>query len=297
MQGRSGWTKSEKNPVLGGELGTCFDVSVLAEGSVFRMWFSWRPRKSVALVESRDGIHWGEPVIALGLAETGWEHNINRPCVVRRDNGYHMWYTGQTRETSSIGYATSPDGVSWTRASEEPVLRAEGTWERSAVMCPHVIWDEEMRLFRMWYSGGEQYEPDAIGYATSPDGMKWTKRLDNPVFTPGPSGEWDGCKVTACQLVRRGEWHAMFYIGFRDVHYAQIGLARSRDGLTDWQRHPANPIISPDPDSWDADACYKPCAIYDEHADLWRLWYNGRRGSVEQIGMATRRGLDLWMLR
>ena len=37
----------------------------------------------------------------------------------------------------------------------------------------------------------------------------------------------------------------MFYIGFRDQDHAQIGLARSKDGITGWQRHPANPIIRP----------------------------------------------------
>ena len=46
-------------------------------------------------------------------------------------------------------------------------------------MCPHVIWDEEMKLFRMWYSGGEQYEPNAIGYATSPDGLPMRPSLTN----------------------------------------------------------------------------------------------------------------------
>ena len=53
----AGWRKYEQNPVLGGKLGTCFDVSVLKEGDKYRMWFSWRPKKSIALVESRDGIH------------------------------------------------------------------------------------------------------------------------------------------------------------------------------------------------------------------------------------------------
>ena len=43
-------------------------------------------------------------------------------------------------------------------------------------MCPDVLWDDQAKLFRMWYSGGEQYEPDAIGYATSPDGDAWSKR-------------------------------------------------------------------------------------------------------------------------
>ncbi|MBM4079212.1 MAG: hypothetical protein FJ278_05880, partial [Planctomycetes bacterium] len=70
----AGWQKYAGNPVLGGNLGTCFDVAVLKEGDTYRMWFSWRPKRSVALVESQDGIHWGEPVIVLGpRQETGWE--------------------------------------------------------------------------------------------------------------------------------------------------------------------------------------------------------------------------------
>ena len=58
----AGWVKYAKNPVLGGDLGTCFDISVLKEGDTYRMWFSWRPKKSIALVESKDGIEWSKPV-------------------------------------------------------------------------------------------------------------------------------------------------------------------------------------------------------------------------------------------
>jgi hypothetical protein len=83
----------------------------------------------------------------------------------------------------------------------------------------------------------------------------------------------------------------MFYIGFRDEPHAQIGLARSRDGVTGWQRHPANPIIRTGKDQWDHDAVYKPYAIFDGRR--WLLWYNGRKGGVEQIGLAVHEGEDL----
>ena len=290
----AGWYKYASNPVLGGKLGTCFDVTLLREDDTYRMWFSWRPKKSVALVESRDGIHWGGPQIALGPnSDTEWEEDINRPAVVKRNDGYHMWYTGQARGHSWIGYATSPDGRTWTRVSAEPVLSSEQPWENVAVMCPHVLWDRHRQLYRMWYSAGEQYEPNAIGYATSPDGVHWTKHKDNPVFAADPNSEWEQHKVTACQVIPNSEWHTMFYIGFRDEHRAQIGLARSRDGITGWQRHPANPIIFPVDGAWDADACYKPFAIFDRRNDRWMLWYNGRKGSMEQIGLALHPGLDL----
>jgi predicted GH43/DUF377 family glycosyl hydrolase len=293
LQTTAGWVKYDANPVMGGQYGTCFDVSVLKENGAYRMWLSWRPKQSVALVESKDGIHWSEPPqVVLGPRnDTGWEEDINRPVVLKREDGYHLWFTGQAKGHSAIGYATSPDGIAWKRLSDRPVLAPEKPWEKVAVMCPHVLWDVPTKLFRMWYSGGEQNEPNAIGYATSPDGLNWTKHPDNPIFAPDLNLSWEKHKATACQVERLGDWHVMFYIGFRDEPHAQIGLARSRDGITNWQRHPANPIIRPGENQWDHDACYKPYAIFD--GQKWLLWYNGRHGGLEQIGVVFHPGEDL----
>jgi beta-1,2-mannobiose phosphorylase / 1,2-beta-oligomannan phosphorylase len=278
--------------VLGGSLGTCFDVALLKEGDKFRMWFSWRPKRSIALVECTDGVHWNQPAIVLGPNKTTtWEAYINRPVVLKRGDTYHMWYTAQAKGHSWIGYATSSDGKSWVRSSAKPVLSPQEPWEKVAVMCPHVIWDKKNNVFRMWYSGGEQYEPNAIGYATSPDGKTWNRAGKDPVFRPDPKHSWESQRVTGCQVVVHEGWHYMFYIGFRDIDHAQIGLARSRDGVTGWQRHPANPIIRPSVDGWDRDACYKPFAILD--GSRWLLWYNGRKGGAEQIGLAIHDGADL----
>ncbi len=289
-----GWRKYEKNPVLGGgKLGTMFDISVLREGREYWMYVSWRPKRSLALVRSTDGIRWGDPVIVLGPnAATKWERDVNRMSVVKRPDGYHMWYTGQSGERSWIGRATSTDGVTWKRTSDKPVLSPEAKWEGVAVMCPHVIWDAGRKRFVMWYSGGEQYEPDAIGCATSPDGVHWRKHPSNPVFRADPARRWEQDKVTACQVIRRGEWYVMFYIGFEHKHLARIGLARSRDGITNWQRHPANPILSPGEDTWDGASCYKPFAVFAKESDRWLLWYNGRNRG-EQIGLALHDGEDL----
>ena len=293
-----GWKKFG-NPVMGGKYGTCFDISVLKDGETYRMWLSWRPKQSVALVESKDGIHWSEPpVTVLSPRKTsGWEDDINRPCVLKKGNIYHMWYTGQVRPGvgsghSWIGYATSPDGVTWKRMSDKPVLSFDQPWEKNiAVMCPSVLWDESAKLFRMWYSGGEQGEPNAIGYATSPDGLNWTKYASNPVFGPDPKNPWERHKVTGGQVVKCDDWYVIFYIGFQDESSAKIGLARSKDGITHWQRHPGNPIIWPGKGKWDHDACYKPYAIFD--GQKWLLWYNGRHGSLEQIGIVLHEGEDL----
>lgn len=287
-----GWVKYEKNPVLGGKLGTVFDISVLkGKDGVYRMYCSWRPKRSIALSESKDGLKWSDPVICLSYIDTSrWEKDLNRPVVIEKDGIYHMWYTGQARGHSWIGYAVSKDGKNWTRKNSEPVLLPDVPWEKVAVMCPHVIWDKKGKLFKMWYSGGEQYEPDAIGYATSKDGMKWEKYSNNPVFANNTSNEWEQAKVTACQVIKRSKDYLMLYIGFKDINYAQIGMARSKDGISNWERFKDNPIIKPG-SGWDASAVYKPYAIPDKKR--WLLYYNGRNRGLEQIGIAIHEGLNL----
>ncbi|HUT61517.1 MAG TPA: DUF4986 domain-containing protein [Phycisphaerae bacterium] len=306
----AGWVKYDGNPVLGGKYGTCFDIAVLKDGDVYRMWFSWRPKKSVALVESKDGIHWSEPEIVLGPnPNADWETDINRPTVVKADGLYHMWYSGYRPgrlvswpeippKQYWIGYATSVDGVTWKRMSDKPVLSPDQPWEDVQVMCPSVLWDEQAKVFKMWYSGGDNYEPHAIGYATSPDGLTWTKHPNNPILQGDPKGDWDYMKAMACQVLRQGGWYIMFYAGLPDIQHSQIGIARSKDGITNWQRHPANPVIRPGRDKFDASACYKPYAIFD--GKKWVLWYNGRQGTLqesgggpEQIGVVFHEGEDL----
>lgn len=83
----------------------------------------------------------------------------------------------------------------------------------------------------------------------------------------------------------------MFYIGFYDINFAQIGMARSKDGISNWERYDGNPIISPTEGSWDASATYKPFAIQEQNC--WMLWYNGRNEGLEQIGLAIYDSHDL----
>ena len=293
LQSTKKWIKYEGSPVLGGgNLGTVFDICVLKDDETYKMYCSWRPQKSIAVSISKDGKNWSDPEIVLSPLETSkWEQDLNRPVVVYKDGKYHMWYTGQADGQSRIGYAISEDGYHFERQSLEPVLSPDTPWEKVAVMCPHVIWDKKEKIFKMWYSGGEQYEPDAIGYATSHDGLNWDKFDKNPVFQADPEKSWEQYKVTACQVIKRKKDYLMFYIGFHDINFAQIGMARSPNGIDNWERYPQNPIITPTPGGWDASATYKPFAIQEK--DCWMLWYNGRNEALEQIGLAIYDNHDL----
>ena len=298
------WTPYAGNPVLGnGKLGTCFDVNVVTDGPApYTMYFSWRPKKAIALVRSTDGFNWTqEPEICLAPnPASGWEDLVNRSVTVKKDGVWHMWYTGQVfvngswREGwSRIGYATSTDGVRFTRVRREPVMVPELPFEKTSVMNPYVRWDAKRALWRMWYAAGEIYEPNVLCYAESRDGLRWEKRKE-PVFEHGEALSWDRARVGACEVhpPPDGRW-AMFYIGYSDIDTARIGCAISADGITGWRRLGANPLVAPDLGTWNGSACYKPSCVRDEKNNRWMLWYNGRNGAPEYVGMAVHEGLDL----
>ena len=289
------FTKYENNPVLGSkELGTCFDVYVTRENGRYRMDFSWRPKKALAVTFSDDGIHWEKPQITLACDETtGWEDNINRHCVLKIGDTYKIWYTGQARGYSFIGYAESEDGLHFKRVLSEPVLISERAWEGMSVMNPCVLY--ENGIYRMWYAAGETFEPNVLAYAESKDGIHWEKSKINPIFTKEEGNVYEQDRVGGCQVMKTEDMgYVMFYIGYEDIHKAQICAAYSPDGITRWKKSEANPVISPDGISWDGDACYKPSFLWNEEKGQWMLWYNGRKGEDEFIGYAYLNGREIF---
>mgnify|MGYP004473298835 FL=1 len=287
--------KYENNPVLGNpELGTCFDIYVTRRNGRYRMDFSWRPKKSLAVTFSDDGINWESPQITLEYNEdSGWEDNINRNCVIEHNGKYMMWYTGQARGHSFIGYAESADGIHFNRVMNEPVMISEYPWEGFSVMNPCVIYDEER--FKMWYAAGETFEPNVLAYAESTDGIHWKKSLINPIFTKDRKNVYEQDRVGGCQVIKTEDMgYIMFYIGYETIEKAQICMAHSDNGITKWKKSSMNPIITPDSGEWDADACYKPSFLWDENENKWMLWYNGRSGLNEFVGYASKGGRQLF---
>lgn len=287
--------KYENNPVLGSkELGTCFDVYVTRENGKYRMDFSWRHKKALAVVFSDDGINWTEPVITLSFnEESGWEDDINRNCVLKIDGKYKMWYTGQARGYSFIGYAESDDGITFKRVMDEPVMIAEYNWEKESVMNPCVLYEDG--IYKMWYAAGETYEPNVLAYAESDDGINWRKAKNNPIYVADKDNVYEQNRVGGCQVMKTEDMgYLMFYIGYENIDKAQICVARSANGKTMWERLGANPIVAPDEGAWDGDACYKPSFLWNEENDMWMLWYNGRNGTDEFIGLVTKQGRKIF---
>lgn len=287
--------KYDKNPVFGNdEIGTVFDAYTWKDGDHYRMDFSWRPKKACAVSFSNDGIHWSDPIVTLSNdLESGWEDDINRNCVIKVGDTYKMWYTGQARGHSFIGYAESQDGIHFSRPLREPVMISEYPWEFASVMNPCVLY--ENGIYRMWYSAGETFEPNVNAYAESVDGIIWKKSRINPIFVHNRKNDYEHERVGGCQVIKTDDMgYLMFYIGYRDINTACICVARSENGITRWERSPQNPLVVPTSGEWDCDSCYKPTAVWNDQAGKWMLWYNGRSGMAERIGYAEFNGRNLF---
>lgn len=94
-----------------------------------------------------------------------------------------------------------PFDASWSRSAANPILVPSVAWEETAVVEPSVMYDGG---WRMWYRGGWSHE--AIGYATSSDGVTWTKDAGNPVYGLGGSGESADIALPNVQKIAGTYW-------------------------------------------------------------------------------------------
>jgi hypothetical protein len=283
---RAGALRTTSGAALG-EQSIASDPSVLFDGTTYGMWFTSVELNSgsaallgTAYTTSTDGSSWNTPTynVLVPTAGTFDAGGVETPSVLSAGGELKLYYTGDSANTGdgnshqAIGLATSSDGVQWTKAGSAPVFDSQNSWEQGicanppdctassgGVGEPTVVFDGNAGVYRLWYAalgtlnGVDTYR---IGYATSPDGLAWT-RLGNPVFDVGPSGTWDDGGVSQPDVVPdpAGGFH-LFYFGFSASESStcsqaggcaflggSVGHAFSTDGVS-WARDAA-PLLQP----------------------------------------------------
>jgi predicted GH43/DUF377 family glycosyl hydrolase/pimeloyl-ACP methyl ester carboxylesterase len=204
---------------------------------IYQMWYtsigySWNgsanDRFRVAYATSDDGINWTKHGWALRGTISSWDTGGIKSTSVLYNNGqYKMWYSGTDNSPFhwQIGYATSTDGINWTKENNgQPVLTATEPWELVDVTYPNVIF--ENNLYEMWYGAGNGYNPLYIVYATSSDGINWQKPADkNPLLVTGPE-YFDSNFISGPSALRLQNGHTMLWYGGSGW---KIGLAADFD--------------------------------------------------------------------
>ncbi len=157
-------------------------------------------------------------------------NELNGPTVLVDGGQYKMWYAGRTSYEASIGYATSPDGATWTKHGEvlAPSLPEESG---NIIAYPSVL--KVGNEFRMWYSGWDGGHFRILA-ANSSDGVVWAKQ--GLVLDVGSSGSPDDSTVVDPSVLIVNGTYYMWYTGRSDADYrGEIMLATSPDGMS-WSR-------------------------------------------------------------
>jgi hypothetical protein len=116
-----------------------------------------------------------------------WDgRQLDHPSVVVHGDGYLMAYGGASyadRNAGGIGFASSPDGITWTRTDAEPLLPGACDVPSRSLTEPHLAieGDRLVLLFGAMEVDGDRM---VVLRATSDDGVGWRCDAANPVLTP-----------------------------------------------------------------------------------------------------------------
>lgn len=242
-----------------------------------------------------------EPVFARG--QKPWFADAVEPgAVIFHDGQFHLFFNGLDGWPTkvAIGYATSPDGITWTLASPNPILdSAQQTFDGYTFFASSVLVENDTwTLYLYTLAEGRDGAPGQIYRATSPDPAgKWT--LDpTPLLAPSSSSPpaggteggpaWDAVRVTDPSVIRTPDSYLMYYTG-ADTDRLQatrmIGLATSPDGIT-WTKRP-DPVLSlGEKGAWDAPRVFQPHVVQTPDG-FWMLYKaNIKIGEAEALGLA-----------
>lgn len=157
-------------------------VSVMYDAGVYRMWYTsslgWieagenphlsktvYPSYIVRHTTSPDGIHWSTELSRCIELEAEDEFGLGRPCVVKENGKYRMWYSLRSLSRPyRIGYAESNDGLDWERRDEEAGIQAseEPSWDSEMICFPDVV---QVKGQKILFYNGNRHGVTGFGYA------------------------------------------------------------------------------------------------------------------------------------
>ncbi len=231
------------------------------------------------------------PTLAVGGAGS-WEESMSAGLYPRPlGTGYEIFYTGvDGTGTPRIGYATSANGINWTKAAQNPVI-GTGIWNPNGSILGPVL--KENDTYKIWFRGFAAGITPGYGYAESTDAINWTLSPLNPVLRPGTAGSWDESDPTIQVLLHDGALYQAWYTADNPANIPQVGYATSPDGQL-WSKNTGNPVLpAGGAGEFDQNGITR-CRIV-KTPDGYLMAYTGLdAASQSQVGIATSPNGTTW---
>lgn len=251
-------------------------------------------------------VYGDDPIVSKGQPGT-WDDRFTDPgAVIYYDGMFHMFRNGFRGfpAESQVGYVTSPDGFTWTKQGDDPVLKTEDVLYAKIAMYASSVIRESNCWVLYFYTWDARSFPSSsvIGRATEciggPAMAEWFVD-EEPVLQLGVTGDWDEKQVLAPHVLKTDDGYVMYYSGVGASGVQQIGMATSTDGVT-WTKYndpvttekpyaDSDPVFQPgEQGAWDASWVQQPRVF--QTADGWIMIYRGvsdTRGAKMKLGLAT----------
>lgn len=224
--------------------------------------------------------------VVLDPADVGAD-SLRAPVVAETADGFVMYFARTDGAVTSIGRATSADGLAW-EADADTILSPDADWESVGIE-PGSVQVLDDGTLRLWYAGndGDRWR---VGAADSTDGVSFARLAGASYawqFDAGTPGTWHDSGVRHPWVVRDGDVDRMWFSGF-DGDAWRIGYAE-RTGDADF-------AVAMDADetpravlgvavSFGVDDVQRPVALATDGG--WEIWYTGVDADVGRIGRAV----------
>jgi hypothetical protein len=189
---------------------------------------TWSPRHGNPIFTAEGPGHWD-----VKIRERGW--------ILRDGDNWRLWFTGYDGSRESIkqlGYATSPDGIHWSRAAMNPIYRDH--WVEDMCVVVHDA------TYYMFAEGAKDNHAELL---TSKNGIDWkwigaldVRQSDGKTESRRPCG-------TPTVWVEGDTWYLMY-----EWLDKGVWLATTKDPMSlVWHDVQKDPVLRTGPGAYDKD--------------------------------------------